>query len=237
MSTSGTYTFLMTRDDIISAALRLTTRFSQYDTIPAADITFCAQALDILCKAMVVEGLPLWCVKQYPVPMVASQASYNLSTITGMNLPQRILDVFIRSSTGNDTSLTLESRYDYNTLGMKTSTGTPNQCYYDPQLGAGSLTVYNVPFDASSTLYVTVQRQIMDAGIATNNPDFPQEAYRMLKWNLADEIALEYSTPDRTMDRISAKAAAYKAQFFDFEQEQVPVMFTPNLMQQGARNG
>lgn len=234
MATSGTYTFTMTRDEIIGAALRLTTRFSADDTIPAGDITNCAQALDLLCKEMIIEGLPLWCVKQYEVPMVANTATYNLSTVTGMTLPQKVLDAFIRTPSGNDTQLTPISRYDYNMIGSKSSEGTPNQYYYDPQLGAGVLTVYNVPINADNTIYVTVQRQIQDAGISTNNPDFPQEAFRMLKWCLADEIALDYGTPEKVMMKIERKASQLRNEFFAYEQENAPVVFSPNLMQMGS---
>lgn len=231
MATSGTYNFTMSRDDIINAALRLTTRFSADDVVPPQDITNCAQALDLLCKEMVTEGLPLWCIKQYAVPMVANTATYNLSTITGMTLPQKVLDAFIRTPAGNDTMLVPVSRWDYDMNGIKTAPGTPNQYYYDPQLGAGVLTVYNVPIDASNTIYVTVQRQIQDAGISTTNPDFPQEAFRMLKWCLADEIALDYSTPAAAMARIEKKAMQLRKEFFDYEQENASVFFTPNMMQ------
>ena len=229
MATSGTYSFTMTRDDIINAALRLTTRFSADDVIPPGDIANCAQSLNILCKEMVTEGLPLWCVKDYAIPMVAGQATYNLSTATGMTLPVRILDAYLRYATGNDIGLSLTSRYDYNTLGQKTSAGNPNQYWYDPQLGAGTVTVFNVPFDSTSTMHVVLQRQIMDLNLSTDNPDFPQEAYRLLKWCLADEIALEYSTPPRVIAEIEKKANMYRNKFFAFEQEYGSITFSPTI--------
>lgn len=228
MATSGTYSFAMTRDDIIGAALRITTRFSADDSIPAGDVTNCAQALNILCKEMVTDGLPLWCVKEYTIPMVTGQAVYNLSTATGMTLPVRVLDAFLRDSTGNDVGLILTSRYDYDTLGQKTSQGAPNQYWYDPQLGAGTITLFNVPADSTSNLHVVIQRQIMDINLATENPDFPQEAYRLLKWCLADEIALEYGTPPQVMAQIEKKANYYREKFFAYEQEYGSITFTPD---------
>jgi len=228
MATSGIYTFAMSRDDIIGAALRLTTRFGSGDVIPTEDITNCAQALNILCKEMVTEGLPLWCVQQIPVPLVANQAAYNLSIASNSTLPLRILDAFIRDAQGKDVSIEIESRYDYNTLGNKTSTGIPNQGYYDPQLGAGSLVLYNVPSDNTRTLYVIIQRQVQDFNLSTDNPDFPQEAYRLLKWCLADEIMLDYSTPRDVRAEISARAMALRKSFFAWEQEQVSVKFVPS---------
>jgi hypothetical protein len=227
MASSGTYSFTMTRDDIIGAALRLTGAFGDQDVIPATDILNCAQALNILCKELATEGLPLWCVQDLAVPTVAGQAAYNLSAASGTTLPLRILDAYIRSSVGNDVSLQITSRYDYDTLGSKSSPGIPNQCYYDPQIGAGSLVMYNVPTDSSRTIHVVIQRQIQDFNLATDNPDFPQEAFRLLKWCLADEVALEYQAPPDVRQEIAAKAMVYRKSFFAFEQEQTSIYFTP----------
>ena len=230
MSTSGTYTFSMSRDDIIKSALRLTTRYASGETIPSQDITDCALALNLMVKPMAYEGSPLWCVQDYAVPMVAGQATYNLSTVTGMTLPVRILDAYLRDSAGNDVSISLESRYDYDTLGQKNSSGVPNQGFYDPQLGAGTITLYDVPADSTHTLHVVIQRQIQDFNLDADTPDFPQEAYRMLRWNLADEIALEYSTPADVRAEISRRAKLYKDEFFASPAgvEQVSVTFSPS---------
>lgn len=228
IATSGTTSFLMSRDAVIGAALRLTSAFTSEDVIPAQDITNCAQALNILCKEMALEGLPLWCVQDISVPMVANQSSYNISTAANSTLPLRILDLYIRDSASNDTNVALISRYDYDTLGNKTSTGVPNQAFYDPQLTGGLLVLYDVPSDASRTLHVVLQRQIQDVNLATDNPDFPQEAYRMLKWCLADEIALEYQAPPEMRSEVGVRAKLYRNNFFASQQEQVSIHFTPS---------
>ena len=227
MATSGTYNFTMTRNQIIEAALRLTGAFGEGDTIPPDDYTNCGIALNIVSKELALNGLPLWCVQDISVPMVAGQATYNLSAASGTTLPLRILDAYIRDSTGNDTSLQITSRYDYDTLGQKGSQGVPNQVYYDPQLGAGSLVFYDVPADSTRVVHVVIQRQVQDFNLATDNPDFPQEAFRMLKWVLADEIGLEYQATADVRKEINAKATIYKEKFFDSQQEQASIYFTP----------
>lgn len=234
MASSGTYSFTMTRDDIIGAALRLTGAFGDQDVIPPTDITNCAQALNILCKELATEGLPLWCVVDLAVPMVAGQAAYNLSTASGTTLPLRILDAYIRDASGKDVSLTITSRYDYDTLGSKTTQGVPNQCYYDPQIGAGSLVLYDVPVDNSHTVHVVIQRQIQDFNLATDNPDFPQEAFRLLKWCLADEISLEYQATPDVRHEIAAKSIVLRKNYFAFDQEQASIYFTPS--ERGGRS-
>jgi hypothetical protein len=218
----------MSRDDIIGAALRLTGAFGDQDVIPATDITNCAQALNILAKEMANDGLPLWCVVDFPVAMVAGQAVYNLSTLTGQPRPLRLLDLYLRSATGNDVTMKIVSRYDYDTLGSKSSTGVPNQAYYDPQLGAATITLYDVPIDATHTMHVVYQRQIQDFNLSSDNPDFPQEAFRLLKWCLADEIALEYQASAGVRNEIGMRANMYREKFFASEQEQTSIFFTPS---------
>ena len=226
MATSGTYNFQMTRDDLILAALRKTGAYGALDTPTPSDMTFCAQALNVLLKELPVNGDLLHCRQDVAVPLVAGQATYNLSTITGETLPMRILDAYLRDASGNDVTLMLISRFDYDMLGRKGSQGVPNQLIYDPQVGAGIVTLYNVPADSTHTLHVLIQRQLMDVNVSTDNVDFPQQAFRMLIWMLADEISLEYQTPVEDRAEISAKAAAYKERLFDSNVEQASVYFT-----------
>lgn len=228
---SGTYSFLMTAQDTVAAALRLTGAFDEYDTIPAQDLTNCLQALEILVKEMALEGLPLWAVKDVSFPTVVGQAAYNLSTITSSTLPLRILDQYIIDGSGNSTTLVMTSRYDWDTLGQKAQPGVPNQVWYDPQLNGGTLTLYDVPNDTQHTIHVVLQLQMQDVGSLTNNIAFPQEAYRMLKWCLADEISLEYRTPANERLEINQKALAIKEKFFnaEFGQEQTSIYFTPDM--------
>lgn len=227
---SGTYSFFMTAQDTVAAALRLTGAFDEYDAIPQTDLNNCLQSLEILCKEMALDGLPLWCVRDVSFPTVVGQASYNLSAITGSQLPLRIMDAYINDQSGNSVNLIMVSRYDWDTLGQKFQPGIPNQIWYDPQLGAGTLTVYDVPADATHTIHVVTQLQMQDVGQLTNNLAFPQEAYRMLKWCLADEISLEYRTPADERSEIATKAAIYRSKFFTGPnaQEQVSIYFTPS---------
>ena len=225
---SGTYSFGMSANDLVNAALRQTGRFGATDTIPSAETTNCLQSLNIIVKAMVKNQKPLWCLQWVAVPMLTGSNPYNMTTITGQTRPLRMLNAYIRDAVGNDVSVAIVSRDDYATLGQKSATGVPNQAYYDPQLGAGMLYVYDVPSTSTYTLYVSMQRQIQDFNLLTDNPDFPQEAFHMLKWALADEIALEYLTPQDIRADISRKAAmAYEA-FFAEEREEASTTFTPS---------
>jgi hypothetical protein len=229
---SGTTSFFMTAQQIITAALIKTGAFDEYDTIPTTDLNNCLQTLEILVKDMANDGLPLWCVKQISFPVVKGQQTYNLSTITNSTLPLRILDAFLGDgqNPSNDVTLQVVSRYDWDTLGQKTAQAVPNQLWYDPQLGAGIITLYNVPSDSTHIVNVVVQLQMQDIGSLSNNPAFPQEAYRMLVWCLVDEISLDYRMPADERREVNQRAQALREKFFGGleGQEQVSVRFTPS---------
>lgn len=233
MPSSGTYSFMMSRDDLLLAALRLCGAYSDDETPPPSVMTTTAQALNLITKEMVIDGLPLWCIQSYAITMIPGQATYNLSVLTGQTLPQKILDGYLTNSAGSAVQFKPKSRYDWDSLGYKAQPGTPNQCFYDPQLGAGSLIMYPVPDTSDTWTYTVVfQRQIQDFNLSTDNPDFPQEAFRLLKWCLADEIALEFNTPQERRTEINQKAHSIKERFFNAQQEYVSVIFTPSERQQ-----
>lgn len=227
---SGTYNFSLTAQQLVISSLVRTGAFDQYQTIPPADLATVLQSLEIMCKEMALNGMPLWCIQDIAFPTVAGQAIYDLSTITGSTLPLRVLDQYIVDSQGNSVTMQMTSRYDWDTLGQKNQQSVPNQVWYNPQLGSGQLTLYNVPRDNTHTIHVVVQLQMQDVGALTNNLAFPQEAYRMLDWNLTDEIALIYRMPADERLEVNQKATAFRDKFFDaeFGQEQASIFLTPS---------
>jgi len=76
MSTSNSYSFTVTRDDIINAALRSLSVLDQASTANATDLTNCGQALNILMKEWADDGAPLWAIQWVQVPLVAGTSSY-----------------------------------------------------------------------------------------------------------------------------------------------------------------
>jgi hypothetical protein len=226
---SGTYNFALTAQQLVQAALNKTGAFDEYETIPTQDLANVMQALEVMVKEMALEGMPLWCIQDIAFPTVVGQATYNLSTITGSTLPLRILDQYIVDQAGNSVTLVMTSRYDWDTLGQKFAPGVPNQIWYNPQLGAGIITLYDVPSDNTHTIHVITQLQMQDVGALTNNLAFPQEAYRMLLWCLTDEISLDYRMPRDERLEVNQKATGFKEKFFnaEFGQEQASIFLTP----------
>src|ERR1022692_329347 len=310
MTTSGTTTFTVTRDDLIAASLRKLQVYGSGVAIPSQDITDCAFALNMWVKAIAKKGLLIWCVSDLVLPTVAGIATYPIGetaaylysfaitnvgsggtpgtyalTITGGGgsgatgtytiaangtlgsiiitaggnsftsapalsfssgslvgaaatavivglttpRPMRITDAYLKDQYGNSTTLIIESRSDYNSQGSKTTQGTPNQLFYDPQLANGIVTMLSVPSDSLSSLILTSQRQAMDFNLATDNPDFPQEFYQAIVYGLADVISLDYEVKASVRQEIKLEAARFLADSVNFEQEQTSVRFQPRF--------
>lgn len=228
-----TTTYSVTASDIINSALRTLGVLGATDTASANDLTNCLQALNIIVKDWGKDAQYLWKQKEILLPMVVANSSYQIGpTATGTGAlvtdrPLRILDAFIRDSSNNDQTLQIVSKQEYNQLGDKTSQGVPNQIFYDAQLNNGVLYVYNVPSDATHTIHLIVQVPINDLLTSTDTFDITQEAYRAIKWVLADEVALEYGANNFIIQMVAQKAALYKMNLDNWSQEEVSTFFSP----------
>lgn len=224
-------TFSITVGDIVNASLRTLGVLGTTGTASSTDLTNCMQSLNILLKDMGKDAFFLWKQKEVSLPMVASTASYQIgptATGTGALVTDRItriLDAFIRDANNNDTRLQIVSKQEYNMLGDKTSLGVPNQIMYDNLIPNGIVYVYNVPSDATRTIHLIGQIGINDITTSTDGLDVTQEAYRALKWMLADELALEYGVSQTTLTVVGQKAALYRSQLDDWSQEETSVFF------------
>lgn len=214
MSYSGTTTFMMTRDDMIAAALRGLEVYGAGESPTATDITNCTQAMNILLKAWGGQGMNLWTNVDKELPLVAGQAAYSIGPSGAdlvCNLPLRITDAYLRTA-GVDTKVQIMSRYDYDTVANKTAQGLVSQVFYDPQIPNGKLYLAAAPNSSATVLHFVSQEAIQDVGSASDNPYIPQEWYQLLKWSLMDEVSIEYGCKASTVQLVAGKAKALRDQ-------------------------
>lgn len=201
MATSNSTNFSITRDELISGALRLAGVIAEGSSPTTDQVTTSAQALNMLVKALQVDGLPLWAMKQYSMSLTSATNSYTIGVGLTVNTPKplKIVQAFLHNvDTGNDVPLRLVTRDEYNRLGTKTSQGVPSQIYYDVQRDSGTLYVYPTPGTTEASDYqitLVYQRPFEDFDASTDNPDFPQEWYEAIKYGLAVRMAGEYGVP------------------------------------------
>jgi hypothetical protein len=172
-------------------------------------------------------GLPLWCVEEVSIPIVAGTKMYECPAGT-----VDVMMVNLRSVVGatyTDRPITRMSRDQYFLLPNKEVSGTPVQYWYDRQLEP-TLTLWPVPTDATQTLRVVRQRQIGDVGALTEQLDIPVRWIEATIWQLAKRIVLSLPGLDPQTKQIVIQMAAENQ--IETEAEDVdnaPVMFQPDI--------
>ena len=139
----------------------------------------------------------------------AGNAVFNYTT--KIVRPLKVVDVR-RYSIANAQDTAIGSpiaRVDYMALPNKTQTGTINQVFYDPGRDTGYLHLWNPVAAVTDLVKFTWHRPIMDFDAAGDTPDFPQEWFDAIVYNLAVSIAAEYGVPAERLQAIALQAASY----------------------------
>lgn len=231
MTISGSYDFTLTRNQIITGALRLLGVVAQGVTPDSNQISDASEALNVLTKAWMAEGLPVWVIKKTSFSLTASTTSYRMGPSQTVNIqkPLKIYQAWLRDTTTSvDTPLYQITQQQYNTLSNKTSTGTPTQFYAEHLLDYVDFYVFPTADSTTvsgKTCHVVYQAPSSDFDSSGDTPDFPQEWLRALKWGLAAEIALEYGYPPKDRQEILAMAEKFKQDALAFTQEEGSLFF------------
>lgn len=123
-----------------------------------------------------------------------------------VNRPMKMLTTVFRDQNGTDVEANIISKYEYDTIPVKTSTSNrPNQVYYDPQLTAGYAYVWPANNDMRVTGIFTIVRTLEDFDATGDTPDFPQEWYLLLVVSLAYFAMTKYGCDALTKQDITQK--------------------------------
>jgi hypothetical protein len=225
LTTSGLTTFSINRNQLIAGSLRLVGVVASGETPTPDQYTEGAEALNMMVKAWEADGMPLWAIKQYQVPLSAS-ATFSIGVGQTINTPKplKVIQAFLSNSAGTpDIPMRVLTRDEYNRLGNKTSTGQPIQVFYEPLNDYGVLHVFPIP-DATSiannTITIVYQRPFEDFVASTDTPDFPQEWYEAIKYGLSVRMAGENTLSLQIRQTLSAEAQAFKDAALGFGTEE-----------------
>lgn len=301
MATSGSISFTVNRDEVITEALEQLGVLADGESPSADQLTSYGRKLNMLVKTLQADGLNLFAVQELHLIPQASQNKYGLggsstdhltatlvkttlstagaatdgtvvvTSYTGMsngdnigvqlddgtiqwttingapvsttvtlttaltgaaaagnavyvyttaaNRPMKILNVNLRSIDDIDTPVWPSMRMDYINITTKTQTGETNEWYYDPQINTGEFYVWPIQTDVSKHFVLWVQRTLEDFNAATDNPDFPQEWFLPLAFNLALLGTAKEGVTPTEYRKIEAGATYWlsKAESFDTE--------------------
>jgi hypothetical protein len=125
----------------------------------------------------------------------------------------------------SETPVELVSRQDYMDLTLKSSQGKINQAYYDPQLSNGTLYVWPTSDNADDYLIGTAKYPVEIFNSISDTPDFPEEWFEAIKFNLAKKIIPEYDVSMEHSAKIVILAQESLQDAFDFDREHTSVRF------------
>ncbi len=110
-----------------------------------------------------------------------------------------------------ETPILMMARLDYEALPNKYTPGTFTQFFYDPQLRSGQMNIWPAPSSYYSGFRFTAQRPIDTLTDLSSIPDFPDEWFNALAYNLAVDLWPEHNQGDEAGARTAAKAGTFQA--------------------------
>lgn len=129
MSTSGSYSFTLNKNQIISRALQMINVSDINETVNSDDFAFASDLLNMMIEQWEVEGIHLWKRRQATLFTQLSQNSYQLGSVTNAdhctnsyvlttvtaNVAANVTSVTVASTTGMSIGMSIGLELDNNT--------------------------------------------------------------------------------------------------------------------------
>lgn len=193
--------------DLITDALRLLERIGATETPDANDVELCRLALNDWLDAQNASRLLLFAEERNTYGLVNGQAAYTIGVGGNFNQARpvdidRIGLIYDPSATDPvevDLGSPLSQR-DYANIPVKSlDSNYPVAWYYDHGFaaGLGTITFYPVPSSSTPDVAIYTRKQLAEiaSGDMSTTLYLPQGYRRMLKYNLAVEVAAAFGVP------------------------------------------
>ena len=142
------------------------------------------------------------------------------------NRPMRILEA-VANDSGFDIPIHIGSREEYFNQSDKGTDSRVNTVYYDPQVTAPKLYVWPQADDERDYLKLYIQRTLEDFDASADVPDFPQEWYLPLAYNLAVLIAPKHGKSSSVLGGLAALARNEYERVKGFDTEATSIFLAP----------
>jgi hypothetical protein len=174
--------------------------------------------------ASIVDSDTLTITDQLPSAAAIDRPIYTYTT--KIPRPVRVMQAWTHNSVNQDYRVYEWHRDDYWAMYDKTLISPPTRFFYEPHIPDGTLYTNYQPLDVTETLEIIYHRPFEDFDAAGDTPDFPQEWYEALVYNLALRIAPDYGkvSQDLMILADNAKAAAMAA-YRDAPRAVIPTAF------------
>jgi len=202
MSTSNTYTWTSTRDQIISNAFRKINALGDYETLTGDNrLTAGINAINPVIKNLMAKGMPVWAITETTVAFSNFSTALPVSIGIGQTInsvaPLKVIQALRKDDlTGIDVPMNIYTYEDYEILSNKTATGAPVHIFYQPLRNTGNIKVWPLPdtgyWQVNGSLYMRYHRPYQDMTASTDELDFPVEWHLPVTYALAYSLAPEY---------------------------------------------
>jgi len=235
MAVSGSTDFSVNRDQLIRDSLSMVGAQAPDEAMTDSELQEASRTLNMMLKAWQTDGLQLWLRRSVSVVLIADTASYTLgpggATVTGR--PLKILKVMRKdsSSPAGEVEVFKLTQDEYQDQTPKLTTGVPVSYYYDPQLTNGNLYIWPAPSSVEVgeyTLEVLYQKPTDDMDDATDDFEFPQEWFEVIKYGLAIRLAVIYGLPNEDRKQLYYEFKPMKDKLDEWDQESGSIYFQPD---------
>lgn len=187
------------------------------ETLPAHVWSVAKDHMNGFLKLLQTQGPNEWRKAQQSVTLVASTATYTLTT-----RPDKVAVVLYRDANSRDRPMKRWNRNEYLNIPYKTSTGLPVMYLIERAVSSTSLTLWPVP-DASAalgTLVVDYERVINDVSLPADALDLPQEALDPFTDILAARLATSFRIENRSAEEVKQRAVGAMNEFLGYDREE-----------------
>ena len=238
MSSSGYSSYTIYRDGLITLALRKIRVLQDGQAASSNDITNANDNINILLKNWQVRALILALYQQIAVPLVTNQTSYTIGPVGADVIIERPIQVvdgsFVSDGAGNDTTLRIISRQEYDQITNKTTSGVVDGIYWkpaiditpappiyqtSPSIGWGTLFLFLPSVNNAQTVYINTRRAVQDVINGGDEFDLPQEWFLALLYGLAALLADDYEVPEDRCMRLQKQADMYLENLLEWQRE------------------
>lgn len=156
---------------------------------------------------------------------------YTYTSTNRITRPLRITDAYIINSAGSTIMrypINVITKDQYFSLGGPENASVPNQVYYDPQLGSGTFYIYPRFLTGDNLIQITYQKEFDDFNSSSDTPDFPQEFYLPMMYELAAVMGPKYGLPAQERAALFKEATYYRELALSNGTEQGSFFFQPD---------
>ena len=206
MTTSSTYSYQLTRNEIIQSALRKLGVLAEGQTPSTQNYADGSMALNTVISQLRAVGMPLWARSEYTFTPTTNTYTIGTGMTLSTPFPVKLLQAF-RTDTGAKIPLEIVAREDFNIL-PTSSNGSPIKINYQPFVNYGTISLWPTPASTNTaTITLVYQRPYQYFTTSTETADFPEEWYNAIIYHLAVRLAPEWGVPlpDRQMLMQEAK--------------------------------